>query len=55
VAHHQEDMASYETIKKIHVLDRALVVGEDLTPTLKVKRKEMMRRFEREIAALYEI
>jgi long-chain acyl-CoA synthetase len=54
VALHQEHAAPFETIKKIHVLERPLEEGPELTPTLKVKRKEVMRIFEQEIAGLYE-
>ena len=50
---HQDHSASFETIKKIYVLDRPFEMGSELTPSLKVKRKEVTQRFEREIAALY--
>jgi len=47
-------LASFETVKKFHVLpDELTVEGGDLTPSLKVKRKVVTQRFEREIAALY--
>ena len=54
VRQHQDHAASFETIKKIYVLERPFEMGTELTPSLKVKRKEVTRRFEREIAALYE-
>jgi long-chain acyl-CoA synthetase len=54
IARHQRDAASYETIKRFHLLDRDLTVeGGELTPTLKVKRKEISERFREEIEALY--
>lgn len=47
-------LASFETVKKFHILPEDLTVeGGDLTPSLKVKRKVVTQRFEREIAALY--
>jgi long-chain acyl-CoA synthetase len=51
---HQRDAASYETIKRFHLLDRELsVAGGELTPTLKVRRREISERFREEIDALY--
>ena len=32
-------LASYETLKKFKILDHDFVVGDQLTPSLKVKRK----------------
>ena len=47
-------LASFETVKKFHILPMELTVeGGELTPSLKVKRKVVAQRFEREIAALY--
>ncbi len=53
VREHQDHAASFETIKKIHVLDRPFEMGTELTPSLKVKRKVVTERFEVAIAALY--
>jgi long-chain acyl-CoA synthetase len=51
---HQHDAASYETIKRFHLLDRELsVAGGELTPTLKVRRREISERFREVIDALY--
>lgn len=50
----QRDIASFESIKRIHVLNRELSIEDgELTPTLKVKRKEIQARFGSEIEALY--
>mgnify|MGYP000868805740 CR=1 FL=1 len=49
------ELASYESIKKIVVMDEPLSVeGGLLTPTLKVKRKAVYERFGKTFAALYE-
>jgi len=53
VARHQDNAASFETIKKIYVLERPFEMGSEVTPSLKIKRKEVTRRFEQEIATLY--
>jgi long-chain acyl-CoA synthetase len=50
-----EGLARVETIKKIHVLDRELSVEEDeLTPTLKMKRKNIESKFAETFDRLYE-
>ena len=48
-------LASYETIKKIHLLDRdfSQETGE-LTPKMSIKRPVVARRWADEVAALYE-
>jgi long-chain acyl-CoA synthetase len=49
------ELASYESIKKIVVMDEPLSVeGGLLTPTLKVKRKAVYERYGKTFAALYE-
>ncbi len=46
-------LASFEQVKRFHILDREFVVGKELTPTLKVKRKLCAEQFQREIKVLY--
>ena len=40
-----KQLASFETIKKFAILDRDFEIGEELTPTLKVKRKLTTERY----------
>jgi long-chain acyl-CoA synthetase len=53
IARQQQGAAPFETIKRVHILNREMVIGEELTPTMKVKRKEVGKRFHDEIEALY--
>ena len=53
VRRHQDHAASFETIKKIYVLERPFEMGSEVTPSLKIKRKVVTERFEKEIDALY--
>ncbi len=47
-------LAQYETIKKYHVLPKEFTVEDsDLTPSMKVKRKQICQKFKAEIEALY--
>ena len=47
-------LASYESVKKFHVLPRDFSIEEgELTPSLKIKRKVVGERYEREIAEMY--
>lgn len=46
-------LASFEQIKRFHILDREFEVGKELTPTLKVKRKACAEMFKTEIKTLY--
>ncbi|PKL35601.1 MAG: hypothetical protein CVV44_18895 [Spirochaetae bacterium HGW-Spirochaetae-1] len=49
-----QELEEYERIKKFHILNRKLLEQwGDLTPTLKVKRKVVEQKFEKEIEALY--
>lgn len=50
-----EALSRVETIKKIHILDREFSVEQDeLTPTLKVKRKNIETKFNETFDRLYE-
>jgi long-chain acyl-CoA synthetase len=46
-------LARFERIRRFRVLDRELAIGEDLTPTMKLRRKAVEERFAPEIDALY--
>ncbi len=46
-------LASFEQIKRFHILDDEFTVGNQLTPTLKVKRKSCAKLYAKEIANLY--
>jgi long-chain acyl-CoA synthetase len=47
-------LASFESVKRFLILPEEFTVEDGaLTPSLKVKRKVVTERFEREIAALY--
>jgi long-chain acyl-CoA synthetase len=48
------DFAAFEQVKKFHLLPQELSQANDeLTPTLKLKRRVIAKRYEREIANLY--
>jgi long-chain acyl-CoA synthetase len=49
-----ESLASFEQVKRFHILDCEFEVGVHLTPTLKVKRKFCVDKFKKEIKVLYE-
>ena len=53
VARHQNNAASFETIKKIYILERPFEMGAEVTPSLKIKRKVVTEHFGEEIDALY--
>ncbi len=48
-----KDLASYETVKKFAILPEDFEVGEELTPTLKVKRKFAIEKYWDILDALY--
>lgn len=48
-----ESLASFEQIKRFKIIDKEFVVGEELTPTLKVKRKTLIEKFKHDIKILY--
>lgn len=48
-------LASYESVKKYHVLDHEFSQKEgEVTPTLKIRRREITKHYQRELEALYE-
>jgi long-chain acyl-CoA synthetase len=50
-----QELASYETIKRFHILPRDLSIEEgDLTPTMKVKRRAVCDRYRGELNGLYD-
>lgn len=50
----QKDLASYEQIKKIQIIPEEFTQDNDmLTPTLKLKRRKIEERYQKEIASLY--
>ena len=54
MAERNKQLASYESIKKFHILPRDFTIeGGELTPTLKVKRKVVTEKHKAEIEALY--
>jgi len=54
IRRHTHDFADYERIKRIAFLDAPLSVGAgDLTPTLKVRREEIARKYRDQIELLY--
>ncbi len=48
-----ESLASFEQIKKFQILSEEFQIGQELTPTLKVKRKFCTEKFKKEINKLY--
>jgi long-chain acyl-CoA synthetase len=49
------ELEDYERIKKYLILSRRLTVEDgEMTPTMKVKRNEVLKRFSREIEGLYD-
>ena len=50
----QQELASYEQIKKFTLLTTPFSINNDeLTPTLKLKRKNIYKNYFREIEAMY--
>ena len=48
-----KNLASYETIKKFAILEKDFEVGDELTPTLKVKRKAATQKYFDILEGLY--
>lgn len=53
VAEKNKGLPSYETVKYFDVLERDFEVGEELTPSLKVKRKKVKEKYGHLVEALY--
>lgn len=54
VAAHTKDLARFETVKKIAILEKELTVeGGELTPTLKVKRRIVDEKYKDTIEKIY--
>jgi long-chain acyl-CoA synthetase len=54
VAEVNSQLASFETVKRFSIINRELTVDQgDLTPSLKVKRKVLEKKFATELEALY--
>lgn len=49
-----KDLAKYETIKKFCFADRDFEIGEELTPSLKVKRKVVNEKYKAKFDAMYD-
>ena len=55
IEEHTVDLASYERVKKIFLLDRELTEADgELTPTMKVKRNIVSKKFAQQLDALYD-
>lgn len=54
IAERNRTLASYETIKKFAILERDLTVEDgDLTPSLKMRRKEVTRKYQDLLDSFY--
>jgi long-chain acyl-CoA synthetase len=54
VAKANSQLARYEQIRRFRILDKELVVGSDeMTPTMKLRRKAVSEKFSNELASLY--
>jgi long-chain acyl-CoA synthetase len=53
VAEANRELSQVEQVKRWIVLRHAFQIGEELTPTLKVKRRVVTRKYAREIEELY--
>ncbi|MEE2901093.1 MAG: AMP-dependent synthetase/ligase, partial [Myxococcota bacterium] len=48
------ELAQYETIKKFEVLDKDFTIGDELTPTMKLKRKHATKKYESILSSMYD-
>ncbi len=53
IAEKNKALASYETIKKVTITDKEFEVGEELTPTMKVRRKVVTEKYWDQLDRLY--
>ncbi len=54
MAHYNKEFANYEQVKKFSLMPEAWSIeGGELTPTLKLKRKNIMAKYEKEVASFY--
>jgi len=54
MAHYNKEFANYEQVKKYTLMPEAWSIeGGELTPTLKLKRKNIMAKYETEVANFY--
>ena len=54
VEEHQKNLASYEKIKRFTLLPEPLMMGCELTDTLKLRRPVVLQKYATEIEAMYE-
>ena len=47
-------LPKYETIKRFHILDKDFEIGDELTPTLKVKRKLATQKYQSLLETMYD-
>ncbi len=56
MAHYNKEFANYEQVKKYTLMPQAWSIeGGELTPTLKLKRKNIMAKYEAEVAEFYKV
>ncbi len=55
IDHHSKKLAQYETIKKFKLLHKPFTMeGGEITPTLKLKRKQINEKFKALIDSMYQ-
>ena len=54
IDHANGQLAQYESIKKFHILDKDFEIGDELTPTLKVKRKHASQKYIDILESMYD-
>ena len=53
VNHVNEDLPPWEQVKKFHLILQPFTIGDELTPTLKVRRKRVFAKYQEDIDQLY--